>query len=146
MEGGEGAIMAVELDVYIDEARTPDAAQWQRAIDELGFEVRLDPEWSVDRGGFVPCTFLVEEDASFELDVSDDFDEGRLAPVPPAVGPRRRVFVFLWRGSSWDMCCAVAAAAALVAAFDGVAVNPEENAAMSLDDLRRDYASSLADS
>lgn len=132
--------MSMTVTVLVERTRIPTASRWQRAITELGLEVTLDPSWTIEHDGYLPCMLGDDEESGFELYIEDGIDN---VPVPEgAIGQRDRAVSFVWHGDMAEACCAVAAAAALVYACDGIAVD-DDGAILSVDDLRAEHDAML---
>lgn len=136
--------MSLELYVFLPRDQVPDRATWQQEIDRLGFGVVLDPELDLDHdSGFSP-TRVADQASGFELVLEDtaaviqDFPDLDLE-----LQDRDCVITFRWGGDFLACACVMAAAAALVDAFQALVYDPEENVVCSVEDLRRDYGKCL---
>lgn len=119
--------MSMELHVFLTKARLPDIAQLQATIDDLGFDLKLDPEVTVAAHmGFLPATLMGRE-SGFEFDVGPAAD---IADTYPDFAQQLAVFDraanFRWCANLDEMTCALAAAAALTRVCDGVWFDPQE--------------------
>lgn len=138
--------MSLELLVMLPTARLPTRAEWQAQIDQLGFDVQLDPELDVARDeGFSPTT-IAGRSSGFELSIVD------AAAVAEAYPVRRRQFApagrgirFRWGGDFAECGCVLAAAAALVHASDAVAYHPADDLLYDLAGLTSEFEACVAE-
>lgn len=120
--------MSLELHVFLPTAAVPDRAGWQRAINASGLAIQLpddlDPRTNT---GFVPVKFGQIE-SGFELYSEPAAELLAVYPhVRPAVADRKWALSFRWGGDLVECGCASVAAAALVAAFQGLAYYPDDD-------------------
>ncbi|MBF7073962.1 hypothetical protein ISG33_11180 [Glaciecola sp. MH2013] len=110
---------------FLKKENVPTQAQWQKAIDELNFQVRLtiDPELApFEDEGFSPCQWGdTDEDVGFEIcyepaeDVFDDDDEFKSV----AAGNDYCISMS-WGGELKDCAAVMIASCALATSFDAV--------------------------
>jgi hypothetical protein len=136
--------MSLELHVLIAD-EPPDRVQWQAAINRLGFPVTLDGELDLARSvGFSPCR-LQGEESGFELHRDAP---GELRATYPSLADiasnARHAISFRCGGDLGECACVMAAAAALVDAFGGLAYYPADDLICDLDSLRSDFKNCLS--
>ncbi len=120
--------MSLELSVLLPSDRLPSVHEWQAAIDSLPFPLQLDPELDIrENVGFVPCK-LAGEESGFELYLDQASDlVGSYPHIEAAVAGRDVAVSFRWGGDMSECACVVAAAAALVKGFGGLAYDPQDD-------------------
>lgn len=121
---------------FLKRDRVPTRQALQASIDDLGFDLQLDPALDLIKDeGFSPCTFYGTPEIGFELfsepaaDVIDD-DEDLLAMI----GEADHCISLIWRGSLEDCAAAMIVSCALAKTF-GAVISYEGEPAESLDDL-----------
>lgn len=102
--------------------KLPTEAELQRAIDELGYGLKLDPELALSEDeGFSPCTLEGIDDIGYELEVGtidEIFEDDE--EFKKFLGDRQHYISMSW-GSSFADCFAVLVTAlAMVKSFDAV--------------------------
>ena len=138
--------MSLELHVVLEQGNLPDRTRWQEAIDALSVPLVLDPELRVrEDSGFVPCK-LGARDSGFELYVEDAAPLAAAYPtLADAAGPRDFAVSFRWGGDLAECACSMAAAAALVSEFGGIAYYPDDDMLYTLDGLKKDINECFAE-
>lgn len=124
--------MSMELHVLFERSRMPGTSGWQAAINQLGFDLRLDPGIEpATSTGFWPMSCRGRE-SGVEFDVCDAADvvgSNRKArkrfPGADASGN------FRWGGDMDELCCALAAAAGLAQITGGTVFDPQDDRAMT---------------
>jgi len=132
--------------VLIERDQLPDRSTWQASIDRLGFPVLLDRELRIPGDtGFVPCK-LADRESGFEVYV-DEADPllNEYATLREAASAMDCAITFRWGGDLAECACGLAAAAALVVDFGGVAYYPDDDLIYTLDGLREDIQGCLAE-
>jgi len=128
--------MSVELHVIFNEARLPDAQQWQDEITSLGFDLQLDPVADLPRhSGFLPATTRGAQ-SGFEFDV---FPAKEIVAGYPQLASRAAgcdfSANFRFGGDLTEMACAMAASSALAKLTNGIWFDPQGTEALySIDD------------
>jgi len=121
--------MSMEFNVFLRNSNFPDRAKWQKAIDEFGLPMKLDRSLDPKTNtGYVPVK-LKDRESGFEL--YNDGSEELISDHPElaaAIGDRDTVLSFRWGGDLNEGGCSLAAAAALVKAFDAVGFDPQDGA------------------
>jgi len=148
--GGGGIIgqaaETVSLNIYTFVSSLPDRESWQAAIDEVGVDLKLDPDLDLTRDeGFSPC--VIQGKASgFELDVTPASEV--LADHPslkPAAGDRSHALCFRWGGDLAECACVLGANLGLVRGFGAVACYPADEIVYDADKLEKELAECLAE-
>ena len=121
---------------FLERDKVPDREALQQSIDRLGFDLKLDPEYSqFEDEGFLPFTLGGDTGPGFEIhyartaDIIEDDDE-RAA----LAGDRDCCISMVWRGSMKDLACVMIVSSALARDFDAV-VSYEGEAPESASDL-----------
>lgn len=131
---------------FIERQSVPNRSQLQEAIDTLGFDLKIHPDYTpfVD-SGFLPCTLNGEEGPGFEIQceaaselTSDDESLRRIA------AGRDFCISMSWHGSIKDLACVLLVSCALVTDF-GAVVCYEGEPPESLDRMLADVPEVLAD-
>jgi hypothetical protein len=102
--------------VFIDRSRIPHRAALQSSIDDLGFDLQLDPDYMpFDDAGFSPCVIGGREGFGFEVHYgpADEVVSGNADLAAIAAG-RDSCMQLVWHGSMNDLACAMIVSAALV--------------------------------
>jgi hypothetical protein len=135
----------MELHVLVESSRLPDVRQWQQTLDELGFDVKLDPTLSVlGNKGFVPCTFKGRQ-SGFEFSVWSGSDIAETYPeFEQQFTGRDSSANFRWGGDLIEMACALLASAALAQLCDGVWFDPQEGNCFNSSEALKYVKSELA--
>ena len=120
--------MTNEQYAFIHKDRVPSALAWQKAIDDAGFDLRIDPGLTVfEHSGFLPCK-LFGQDSGVEIDYSPAkqvFDDA--AVVEELAGDRDYCISFRWGGRLDETACAMILSYALASSF-GASVSYEGDA------------------
>jgi len=128
--------MSLEQYIFCDKDCPPVRAQWQAAIDEMGFDMQLDPEMDLTKdSGFSPSVLkgnvsgfeIYFEDASEYIDALPEFRD--------AIGDRTAVITQRWGGDEAELTCVLIAAAAAIKAFKCVVIFPDEDAPETIERL-----------
>ena len=110
--------MANEQYAFLSRENVPTREEWQSAIEESGFDFRLDPNLTpFEDSGFLPCK-LSGADAGFEIyyDGSKELLEG-FADVAQG---RDFCILFRWGGSMVEYASAMVASYALAKTFGAI--------------------------
>lgn len=102
----------------------PTKESLQKAVDDLGFGLMLDPELDVEKGeGFSPCDLQGYEDVGFEIEIGtvdelfEDEDDEEFAEH---IGKRNRYISMSWGGNYEDCLSVMIVTKALLRSFDAV--------------------------
>ena len=119
--------MSIELHVLLQSSRLPDPSQWQAEIDRLGFDVKLDPDFTAaTHSGYLPV-MLNGSDSGFEFDVGPASEIAETYPDFVRLSDGQDCSAnFSWGGDLDEMACAMVASAALARLCDGVWFDPQE--------------------
>lgn len=117
--------MSNTLFVFLNKSNVPSRLEWQKAIDELGFQVRLKIDADLiplEDEGFVPCKWgNSEEDVGFELFYEPSVDiyvgDERLQTI---AGEKDFCICMIWRGNLKDCAAVMIASCALVKEFGAI--------------------------
>lgn len=116
-------IMSIDLAVSFPASRLISSAQWQRAMDSLGFPFQIDPvEWS-SQSGFLPVRHR-ETLTGFELGLDDvaEFLDGSTMSAPKS---HDLLAMFHFGSREFEHEAATCAAAALAHATEGRFHDPQ---------------------
>ena len=118
--------MSLELYAFLDSL--PDRAAWQAAIDQIGIDLKLDPELDLAKdSGFSPCEIKGCR-SGFEILVEKAADVLAVYPsAAPAVGDRGWVVSFRWGGDLAEGACVAGASHALIRSFGAVVYYPDDD-------------------
>lgn len=138
--------MALELHIFVEGSRVPSRNDWQRAIEECGFQTLLDLSLDVRRAaGFTPATYKGQSTGfEFRLEPAADvvLSYGHVASH---IGSRDMCATFRWGGNLAECAAAISAAAGLAKLTDGVYFYPDDdiirNAEETLEATRQDLRS-----
>lgn len=108
--------------VFIDRSRIPDRAALQSSIDDLGFDLQLDPDYTpFADAGFSPCIIGGREGFGFEVYYSPaDEVVAESAELAAIAAGRDYCVQLVWHGSMNDLACAMIVSAALARDHDAV--------------------------
>lgn len=113
--------------------------QLQASIDALGFDLKLDPDFSpFEDEGFSPCVLRGEHDVGFEIfyepasDLIDDIDDEDFKAL---VGNNDYAISFCWRGSFKDCACVLMVSIALATDY-GATISYEADGSETIDSLQ----------
>jgi hypothetical protein len=139
--------MSLSLYVFIPAGPLPSCDAWQAAIDRLGFPVVIDPGLDLPRSsGFRPCV-LDGQASGFELYCDSGAD--LVAEYPQLRGRVDRAastaLIFQWGGDLRECACVLAAAAALVDSWRGLAYYPDDDLIYDAATLARDFRECLVE-
>ena len=136
---GEG-VMSQEQYAFIHKSRVPAVQEWQRAVDEAGYDLRIDAEFKpFEHAGFLPCQ-LNGEQSGVEVyyDLTRDLCDQELAQ---SIAQGRDVCIsFRWGGSFREGACAMILALALAKSFDAILSYEGEPPCDSLDAFQAELA------
>ena len=127
--------MSLETHALLMKDSVPGPEAWQRAIDELGFGLTIDPEFTpLESSGFRPCTIAGRE-SGFEISY-DGVGElvGTYPRVAELLGGHDACISFYWTRMA-DCACVMIACAALVKSFGAVVYDPQGGAVCDLETL-----------
>ena len=107
---------------FLDKESVPSRDQLQRTIDDLGFDLKLDPEFTpFDDEGFSPCVLNGESEVGFEIyyepseDVLEDDEEFK------AIANGMNFCISMcWGGSLKDCACVMIVSSALAKEFGAI--------------------------
>jgi hypothetical protein len=123
----------ISVSVFFDGERLPGAAEWQVAVNQAGFPLRLDVALDLATvEGVIPAEYAGES-TGFEYFLETDAGLPEGAPFD-AEGPALRACAVLVSRSTTEMLAAVAAAAALAQLTSGVLYDDMEAHAYGPDD------------
>lgn len=118
--------MSVEIHVFMQDLQVPEREQWQKAIEEAGFPIVLDPALDLRKDkGFSPTTYdgfasgfeLYLEPAANYLNSYPEIQEN--------VGTRDKCVSFRWGADTVRAAAAISAAAVLTTFTEGIYFDPE---------------------
>jgi hypothetical protein len=111
--------MAADFGVHFHESDLPSQAEWQGAIDALGFALQLVEVPLLEHSGLLPVAFRCDElNTGFEFEITREW--GR--PDPEVLGGRSLFAHFRCFSDEWP--AAVCAAAAFAKVTNGVFEDP----------------------
>jgi hypothetical protein len=138
--------MSLELHALLPGSTIPARAEWQAAIQELGFAVELHADLApAATAGFTACK-LRGVDSGFELYVDDA--AGLLSTYPSlgAASPSASIaLTFRWGTDLASCACVSAAAAGLLSRWKAVVYYPDDDMFYDLDSLKSDFHACLLD-
>jgi hypothetical protein len=118
--------------VYVDHSPNMTVVEWQRAIDERHYPIRLDKHLNPGKAsGFFPLE-LRHKKTGFYLFHTDVKDDAGLAQRKVSAG-----FDFSYGGHRLEAASAFYVAAALVAKFNGRALDPGNGAWLNAQQLEQ---------
>jgi len=137
--------MSLELHAFITAANPPSRAEWQAAIERLGYPLTLDPGLDLPNdSGFSPCR-LEGNDSGFELYVDSAQEMAESYPqIKPRIGDCRWCISFRWGGNLQECACAFAAAAGLIGCSGAIVYDPQDDTWCDAAHLRREFDSCLS--
>lgn len=107
---------------FINKEKIPDRISLQSFIEKLGFDLKLDPDFTpLTDEGFSPCILNGESDIGFEIyyePAADIIEEDE--KLDEIAGGRDFCISFVWRGSMKDCASAMIVCAALAKFSDAV--------------------------
>lgn len=135
--------MSLELYAFVD--RLPDWHIWQTAIDQTGFDLKLDPELDLSGDeGFSPCQ-IQGKASGFEIDVMPAAELLHEYPdLIPTVGARLHVVCFRWGGDFAEAACVLIASLALARNLGSIVYDPEERVVCEVASLENEIRDCLA--
>ena len=118
---------------FIERSAVPGREALQASIDDLGFDLRVAPEFTpFKHSGFIPFTLKGETGPGFEIYFADVAAiSGEDAELRALAGGRDHCISMVWRGSIKDLACVMIVSCALTKACDAV-VSYEGETAMPL--------------
>lgn len=127
--------MSLELHIFMHDARIPDRAAWQQAIEQAGFPTVLYPTLDVRQDtGFSPTTYAGES-TGFEFYLEPATDVLEAYPhIAERIGTRDMAASFYWGGDLMEMAAALSAGAALAKLTDGIYFDPQGDVVCSADE------------
>lgn len=107
---------------FLDKDLVPRRDLLQKTIDELGFDLQLDPEFTpFDDEGFSPCVLQGESDVGFEIyyEPSEDIvaDDEELKAI---ANGKNLCISMCWGGSLKDYACVMIVSSALAKEFGAI--------------------------
>jgi hypothetical protein len=122
--------------IFIRRVTVPDRASLEASINSLGYDLLLDPEFSLyEDTGFLPCQ--LDGVSGFGFQVFHESVEEILEAIPdlaPHVKDSDYCLSFVWGGSMRDAVCAMMVSCAFAKDFDAV-VSYEGEEPSSVQDL-----------
>ena len=114
---------------FIARDRIPDRAALQASIDALGFDLKLNPEYTPFRdSGFLPFILNGEQGPGFEIRYQEAGDLiDKVGALRDVAASRDHCISMAWHGSMRDLACAMIVSCALAKEF-GAVVSYEGNA------------------
>jgi hypothetical protein len=136
----------MSLDLYAFVSSLPNRADWQSAVDQVGIDLKLDPELDLAQdSGFSPCE-LRGKPSGFEISIEAASETLETYPsLESAVGSRSHVICFRWAGDLAECACVMGASLALVRAFGAIAYYPADDITYDEGSLERDLRGCLAE-
>lgn len=136
--------MSLEQHAFMDRESIPSAASWQSAIDELGYDFRLDPDLKpFEDSGFIPCS-LRGDKTGFEIYYQPSAELVREFPrLRDRIAGRDYSITFRWGGDLAEVASVLIASAALARSFDAVVFYPDDDLFYNLDELVAEIGSAL---
>lgn len=118
--------MTVEIHVFLQDLQVPEREQWQKAIEEAGFPIVLDPALDLRKDkGFSPTTYNGYA-SGFELYLEPAANYLNSHPeIRENVGTRDKCVSFRWPDDTVTAAAAITAAAVLTILTEGVYFDPE---------------------
>ncbi len=120
--------MSLEQYAFIARSDVPTRAQWQSAIDALGFDLSNDPSLvPFESSGFLPC-LIRDEESGFEIyyESAAELTFGN-PQLKEAVGAREASISFRWGGDFLECACVLIASAALAKSCNAVVYYPDDD-------------------
>jgi hypothetical protein len=107
---------------FLERSRVPNRDSLQKSIDALGFDLKLDPDFSrFEDEGFLPFTLAGESGPGFEIfyqDIAQAIeDEAERAAI---AGDNDYCISMLWRSSMKDLACVMIVSCALAKDFGAI--------------------------
>ena len=127
--------MSLELHIFLRDSSVPNRAQWQAAIEQLGFPTVLDPTLDVRKDtGFTPTTYSGKETGfEFYLERAAELLSS-YGHIASRVGDRDVCASFRWGGDLDEMGAALTAASALAKLTDGIYFYPDDDILYTADE------------
>jgi len=132
--------MSQEQYAFIEKNRVPSAEQWKKAIDDAGYDLKIDLGLEpFEHAGFLPCQLC---GASSGVEVYYDVTSEVLAPdLVAGLAKGREVCIsFRWGGSFREGACAMILSFALARSFDAILSYEGEPPDESLDIVQGEIA------
>lgn len=124
--------MSNELLAFIAKSKVPTKDAWQAAINECGFDLRLDPEMKpIEDSAFSPATLMGKESG---VEIYYEGDPEFLNEHSSIRKGRDYCVIFRWGGDMGECACASIASYALAKKFDAI-VSYEGEEPAGLEDL-----------
>jgi hypothetical protein len=125
---------------FIKKENIPNRVQLQASIDALGFELKLDPEFTpFEDEGFSPCVLRGENDVGFEIFyepvselIEEDEDDDEFKEL---VGNNDYAISLCWGGSFKDCTCVLMVSIALAKDF-GATISYEGDGSETLENMQ----------
>lgn len=139
--------MANEQYAFITKSSVPTLPQWQKAVDEAGFDLKIDESLVVlEHSGFLPCVLLGKQSGVevYYTSVSELFDDPSIAEE--LAGGRDYCISFRWGGDFEEASCAMILSYALAASFEAVISYEGDSSYDTLDSLRKETEAMLEES
>ncbi|WMS88815.1 hypothetical protein [Pleionea litopenaei] len=107
---------------FIDKESVPSREHLQKAIDALGFDLQLDPEFTpFEDEGFSPCILNAEEDVGFEIYYESVEDVIEDDEVFKAITEGKNFCISMcWGGSLKDCACVMIVSSAFAKEFGAI--------------------------
>jgi hypothetical protein len=124
--------MANEQFAFLAKSGVPDRTAWQVAIDDCGFDLKLDPDLRpFEDAGYLPCK-LRGRDSGFEIYYQDASELEELSDI---AGTHDYCISFRWGGDIAECACVMIASYVLAKRFSATVSYEGEPPAGSLDEL-----------
>ncbi len=138
--------MSLLLSAYLNKSRVPQLAAWQAAIDQLGFDCKLDRSYTPFlSSGFLPCQ-LIGMATGFEIYFESPVDTLNIQPhLTNIIGTRDTEIILQWGGSMAECACALIVSAALAKEFDAIAYYQDDDLLYSTKQLVEEAAAAFKD-
>ena len=138
--------MANEQYAFISKSKVPTLSQWQKAINDSGFDLKIDETLVIfEHSGFLPCK-LAEIDSGVEVyysPIEKLFDDPSIAEE--LADGRDYCISFRWGGDFYEGASAMIPSYALAANFDSIVSYEGESSYDTLELLRKEAEGMLAE-
>jgi hypothetical protein len=113
--------MSLEQYAFLKRDDVPTVSEWQSAIDEIGFDFKLDPELKPhEDSGFLPC-ILEGKESGFEIYYETANETLKIFPqLKDKIESRDYVISFRWGGDMAECASVLIASIALSKFFNAI--------------------------